>query len=571
MGQKSDRQHRRRDAKIARAFEDALQKQRDGKSAAAQTAYRRLLKAEPNHFAALMNLGLMAFHSGDYPSAVAFIVRAKQVDPNNAGAHYNLGSALAGLGRLDEAVAEYTLALRLEPNHSAAHSNLGNTLRLQGRLDQAIAACEKAVALAPGNSDAQNNLGCALQENGALDAAIAAFRNAVEANTGNAAMKVNFGFALHESGMYDDARSQAETAIGIDPENAKAHKLLGATLHCTGLYEQALAALDKSILINPRDHDAVNRRAQIRLAMGDFEGGWSDYRKRPNLDDLVIDVSRRKLSSSLAGKRILVLGEQGLGDEIFFLRFAAELKAMGAWIAYQADPKIAGMVGRLPFIDQIIEPHEQLESIDHRFVSGDLPFILGMTALSYVPPPIKLTVDADKAEAMKRRMHALGPPPYIGVTWRAGSGRKGMLSKQTPPERIGDALRPIAGTVIVVQRNPEAGDMNHFDQALGRASHDFSALNEDLDAMVALMDLLDDYVCVSNTNVHLRTARGHACRVLIPSPPEYRWMASSDESPWFPGTSLYRETHESGWDDAYKDLAAALAENNPAKPVEGPG
>ena len=79
--------------------------------------------------------------------------------------------------------------------------------------------------------------------------------------------------------------------------------------------------------------------------------------------------------------------------------------------------------------------------------------------------------------------------------------------------------------------------------------------------MLALVDALDDYVCVSNLNVQLRAARGRASRVLVPLPIEFRWMAVGDESPWFPGTPVYRQTADGVWDQAFaalqRDLAAA--------------
>ena len=61
------------------------------------------------------------------------------------------------------------------------------------------------------------------------------------------------------------------------------------------------------------------------------------------------------------------------------------------------------------------------------------------------------------------------------------------------------------------------------------------------------MALLDDYVGVSNTNMHLRAGLGLTARVLVPLPPEWRWQADAAESPWFPGFAIYRQTHAAGW------------------------
>ena len=130
-------------------------------------------------------------------------------------------------------------------------------------------------------------------------------------------------------------------------------------------------------------------------------------------------------------------------------------------------------------------------------------------------------------------------------------------------ELIGMALAAVlagtGGTVLALQRNPEPGEIERFAGSMGRELHDLTALNDDLEDMLAVMDLIDEYVCVSNTNTHLRAARGKPSRVLVPHPADYRWMDSGDESPGFPGTPTYRESPQAGWDAALERLAADLA------------
>jgi hypothetical protein len=86
---------------------------------------------------------------------------------------------------------------------------------------------------------------------------------------------------------------------------------------------------------------------------------------------------------------------------------------------------------------------------------------------------------------------------------------------------------------------------------------DFTALNDDLEQMLALMSLIDEYVGVSNTNVHLRALANRPTRVLVPCPAEWRWMAAG-ASPWFPGSGVYRQTPDSRWEDALGALRRDL-------------
>ena len=72
---------------------------------------------------------------------------------------------------------------------------------------------------------------------------------------------------------------------------------------------------------------------------------------------------------------------------------------------------------------------------------------------------------------------------------------------------------------------------------------------------------VDEYVGVSNTNMHLRASAGRTARVLVPAPAEWRWMQSGPCSPWFPGFSIYRPSLQGDWANALAALRSDLALN----------
>jgi hypothetical protein len=129
-----------------------------------------------------------------------------------------------------------------------------------------------------------------------------------------------------------------------------------------------------------------------------------------------------------------------------------------------------------------------------------------------------------------------------------------MLHKEIGIRPLAEALRAVSATFIALQRNPEPGDIDTFSSHLGRQVHDFSDLNEDLEGMLAALAVFDEYVGVSNTNMHLRAAAGATARVLVPGPAEWRWMAAGSSTPWFPGFSVYRQSVDGDWDAALAEL-----------------
>jgi hypothetical protein len=163
---------------------------------------------------------------------------------------------------------------------------------------------------------------------------------------------------------------------------------------------------------------------------------------------------------------------------------------------------------------------------------------------------------------MRETLERLGPAPYTAVTWRAGSKLiEHALYKEIPLDQLASALRFAPGTLISVQRLPKAGETDQLAAITGRPVHDLSAVNEDLEDMLALMSLADDYVSVSNTNVHLRASTGRSARILVPLPSEWRWMRDGESSPWYPGMQIFRQQRD-GWQNALARLGNMLSESS---------
>jgi hypothetical protein len=93
--------------------------------------------------------------------------------------------------------------------------------------------------------------------------------------------------------------------------------------------------------------------------------------------------------------------------------------------------------------------------------------------------------------------------------------------------------------------------------------HDGASLNASLEDALAAVEILDEYVAVSNTNVHLRAAAGRSARVLVPWPPEWRWTAAEGESPWFRGMPTYRQAAGGDWSAALARLRGDLQASIP--------
>jgi hypothetical protein len=110
---------------------------------------------------------------------------------------------------------------------------------------------------------------------------------------------------------------------------------------------------------------------------------------------------------------------------------------------------------------------------------------------------------------------------------------------------------------VCLQRAPAHVELEALRAGARAPVHDLSAANDDLREALAVLSQLDEYVAVSNTNIHLLAGLGRTARVLVPHPPEWRWMRAG-ESPWFPGFSVYRQPAGLDWSEPLRRLREDL-------------
>ena len=570
----------------------AAKRFQQGRHADTAILCRKALKRAPDHPVALHLLGVSQLGADKPADAVETLQRAYEVDGQNIEIQTNLGAALRAAGKLLAAVETLRAATRAAPAFVPAWLNLGNVLSDLGEGAQACAAYENVVMLdpahvgarrqlavllaadgnradalihldaaaaaAPSDSQVHNERGLALIEHGQPEKAVAAFRTALLVAPDDPDTLGNLGNALCAVDDPGAALALYRRALDADPDCPSTLANLGHAQRQLGALDEAVDAYEQAMAISPDHREARFGRATCRLLRSDFAGGWDDYRFRQTMGDDGETLARAPLSRNLAGKRVLVLRDQGLGDELFFLRYLPRLAARGAEITYRPDPRLSAMLARSGIA---IAPEEATPAdYDLTVAVCDLPYLLADNDAPATPETVALSPMAGCEDALRAELSSFGPPPYIGVTWRAGTlNRQRYLFKETPLARLATTLAPIEATIVVLQRAPFAGEIDSFTGALRREVLDFSALNDRLEDMLALVGLLDDHVCVSNTNVHLAAARGRAARVLVPYPPEFRWMASGERSPWFPDMPVYRQQADGDWGPAFAMLARDLA------------
>jgi len=569
----------------------AVSLHQSGRLAEASQLYEQILRAKPMHAGALALSGLLALDQGDAAKAAQRLKLAATIEPRNPSHAFSLGEALRAQGRDAEALSAYRTAARLDGRNALFQVGLGVALKAAGETDEAFSAFRHAASLDPRSVPALANLGAMQLDRDEVEAAAETLRKACTAGPDHAEALYNLGTALYRLGRFEEAVPVFDRALAADAGHWGALNNLGMTLtamdqnaaaldcferalalradHPQALYNrgnvlknlgrlaEAVASYDAAVAVEPANGEVRMNRGLVRLTLGDFAGGWQDYLHR-KLPRSAAEHPAEPLPADLAGRRFFLRREQGLGDELFFLRFAPALVARGAAVTVEADPRIAAMVARSGTLTEVVPTGTAPADGREPLWLADLPFLTGHAAARPAPPPLPLTPLPERVAAMRARLAELGPAPWLGITWRAGGQRAGRFAKSIDLERLGPAVAAAPGTLVALQRLPAPGEIETLAAAAGRPVHDLTALNDDLEDMLALLACLDDYVAVSNANIHLRAGLSQRCRILVPFPPEYRWLAAGDAVPWYPGFTVHREDGPGGWGPALDRLAGDL-------------
>jgi tetratricopeptide (TPR) repeat protein len=584
-----------------------------GREPLAATLFRKAAALQPDNPGLWGNLGSALFESGSHTEAAEAYRRASRLAPENPDFAIGIATALAAGGHADDASHILLAVVERRPDRAAAWFNLGKLAESAGDRQQALEWYQRALAADASYGSAHLNLGVLLQAQNLNEDAERHYRAALASGAPRETAYINLVSLLTIIEKFGEAEQLARTALSEFPRCAELHRLLsgnfvqqgrldaalqpareaaalnpadeklqmavaGLLFEC-GFPEQGISALEEIARAHPDDTHIAHVLGVMHLTAGRFEQGWRNFihrdirytktKTRPWL--------RTRLPPDLRGQPIHLVREQGLGDELFFLRYAPLLKSLGAHIAYVGHAKLESILKRTDCIDRfIVEPddntREQVMRPDDPekttgMLVGDIAHALGHDFAAHcqtLPDPLALTALPERIARVREKLALLGPPPYLALTWRGGVAlheQKGSwwgLYKNIAIADFGKALCGLPHTLLAVQRKPLPGELAQLSAAAGAVIHDLCDINDDLEEMLALLAVIDDYVGVSNTNMHLRAGLKRRACVLATRPAEWRWMAYGERSPWFPDFTVCRQGIDGTWRDALSQLRAHL-------------
>ncbi len=195
---------------IPETLELAVRHHQAGNMHQAEQLYRQILDADPGHYIALHQLGILACQVGRSDIGLAHFTEVLRLQPNFSQGYNSLGIAQRDLGRLEEAIGNWQTSLRLQPIQAEAHNNLGLALKELGRLDESVANLELALVHHPNFFEAHNNLGNTFKEQGRIQESVACYLRTLQLKPDHADAHKNLGIAYLLAGNFAQGWAEFE-------------------------------------------------------------------------------------------------------------------------------------------------------------------------------------------------------------------------------------------------------------------------------------------------------------------------------------------------------------------------
>ncbi|BAI72625.1 TPR repeat-containing protein [Azospirillum sp. B510] len=546
-----------------------------GRRGEALDAMVRAVGLDPDRVVQLNGFATRCLEAGWPGEAVRALRLAVGFQPLAIALRCNLAVALSADGRLAEAEAERRIALLLNPGDAELPRLLGEWLsRREGAArEEAGRMLRRALRLDPLHHGVWNGAGRLHNEAGRLVEARRAYEAGLAVDPAVAELWNNRSNVLKGLGELDAALTSQHRAAALKPDEAGIHNNLADTLLLMDRSDDALGHARAALALDPGLGDARMIRALALLSLGRFAEGWAAWEERWTVPPWSLAAGRFPqplwTGQPLGGDRLLVWGEQGVGDEIHFAALLPLLVRAGVRCLLECEPRLVPLFARsLPEVEVVARDWPP----DPRLTQPDIAPRRVDPALAPAPAPIAAQIPAGSlprllagADGVPRSaapylvpdparvagFRAAIPPGAlaVGIAWHTGNPKYGR-SRNIPLRELAHALHRPGVRLVVLQY----GDWDREIAALAAEGVDIGVPPgldrwNDLDGLAAAAAATDLVVTIDNVTVHLAGALGRPTCALLPHAAEWRWLRERPDTPWYPTVTLCRQPAPKDWSE----------------------
>ena len=422
---------------------------------------------------------------------------------------------------------------------------------------------ESRIAQDPENANAHFAFGHYLAELDTKEYYDKAFFHLQKATTlqpGNAQWLFNFGTFCCRIGLFQESLAAYQKILSHNPSLIPVLYNAGFTFKIAGDLGMA-TNIYQHILSRKPDYDPAHLGlAFAYLAQGDYQNGWDAHAwnlKKQGKDSQ--ELKSFLQNNTIAGKRIVLVAEGGLGDTINFIRYAQRLKQMGAHITAAIQAPLIPLLSRCTYIDSLIPTNGAIPAYDARATLMSLPAFFNDDEDS-IPQNIPYVFpDPDRIAYWKKELQQ-DTSFKIGICWQPdvhNDVSRLPIARRGIPLSFFYTLGSTPGvTLYSLQKHEGLEQLKNIPTQITLKTFDenFDVTHGSFMDTAALMHSLDLIISTDTATAHLAGAMGKRVWLLLAYNTDWRWLAERSDSPWYPTMRIFKQERPFDWKSAIKNL-----------------
>lgn len=469
-----------------------------------------------------------------------------------------------------EAVSVITRqVLKISPDNTHALHMLGVALHALGQYKDALEIIEKLHELEPLNYENINNMALTLSSLGQHEKSVEVLKQAIKVKSDLPSLYNNLALSYRSLDQHDKAIDVLNESLKLVAE-PKTYGLLGACHGEIQNLEQAKSYFLKALEIDPKYYPARVDLAAVYHLMGDYDAGFREYEHRFKVYDQlslwmqVYGPEKRWQGQSLDGKTIIIHTEQGLGDNIHFLRYVPLLRKWSVRIIIHCSESLKELFS--PFADHIYtEDPKKLQQNPEEHKPPEHDYSCSVVSLLHFlgNPPIPSCPYIDVQDSVE--MSAYEGLYKIGIVW-AGNPQHPNDRKRSCHLKMFRDIHNLKGVKLFslmkdTRLRCYSDNESPIDLTEGTEDMKIIDMSEKINSFAdtaRILKSLDLVIGVDTSVIHLAGAIGVPTFCALAWNPDWRWKLSGETTEWYESVRLFRQKIKDNWPNVFQDILAEV-------------
>ncbi len=364
-------------------------------------------------------------------------------------------------------------------------------------------------------TDILNSKPYLLYSQGDLIEGINLFSKLLENHPHDSNIWVELGFAHLKNLDFEMSFMCFETAYKINPQNSNVTCALGLFYYESNKFKLAKKFYKKTLEIDKTSEWGKLNLSMLEQTSGDYFKGLSLYEERDKERCLLLHQNYKEnhlievtdLNLIDKKKNILIIGEQGFGDQLMACHYIARLQKLGFNITYLINEKLFDLIQNISGLEKVkikkIITENDLKSFSYKVFSMSLPFLFYKSNINRTPLKLKKVNSVKNIRKYPQNIHRLIEEKKlkVGIAWSGRSSQTRNSFRSVRLEFFEKILSNKDISFFVLQKISNIDDYKIINQIDNL--HNLDSFLEDFTDTAFFLSKMDFVVSVDTSLVHL--------------------------------------------------------------------